>query len=312
MRNRHLKPSLFVVIALLAFSSPATSQEPSAAGMVPVHMVITAEARHGAQEPDLNREDVTVYLGRTRTQVADWAPLRGEHAGLELFLLLDDSSDVSLGSQLEDLRQFILLQPPTTLIGIGYMRDGGVDTVQNFTADHLQAAKALRLPLGTLGAFASPYLSLSDLLKRWPESPLRHEVLMITDGIDRFGGVGPANPYVDTAIEQAQKAGVLVHSIFASGVGHFGRMQWPVYWGQNYLSEIATETGGQAYFLGYETPVSFAPYLQDLSRRLNHQYLLTFLAKPEKKPGLQRVRVRTEVPNVELVAATKVFVPAGS
>jgi hypothetical protein len=312
MRNRHLKPSLFVVIALLAFSSPATSQEPSAAGMVPVHMVITAEARHGAQEPDLNREDVTVYLGRTRTQVADWAPLRGEHAGLELFLLLDDSSDVSLGSQLEDLRQFILLQPPTTLIGIGYMRDGGVDTVQNFTADHLQAAKALRLPLGTFGAFASPYLSLSDLLKRWPESPLRHEVLMITDGIDRFGGVGPANPYVDTAIEQAQKAGVLVHSIFASGVGHFGRMQWPVYWGQNYLSEIATETGGQAYFLGYETPVSFAPYLQDLSRRLNHQYLLTFLAKPEKKPGLQRVRVRTEVPNVELVAATKVFVPAGS
>jgi hypothetical protein len=312
MRNRHLKPSLFVVIALLAFSSPATSQEPSAAGMVPVHMVITAEARHGAQEPDLNREDVTVYLGRTRTQVADWAPLRDDHAGLELFLLLDDSSDVSLGSQLEDLRQFILLQPPTTLIGIGYMRDGGVDTVQNFTADHLQAAKALRLPLGTLGAFASPYLSLSDLFKRWPESPLRHEVLMITDGIDRFGGVGPANPYVDTAIEQAQKAGVLVHSIFASGVGHFGRMQWPVYWGQNYLSEIATETGGQAYFLGFETPVSFAPYFQDLSRRLNHQYLLTFLAKPEKKPGLQRVRVRTEVPNVELVAATKVFVPAGS
>ena len=312
MRNRHLKPSLFVVIALLAFSSPATSQEPSAAGMVPVHMVITAEARHGAQEPDLNREDVTVYLGRTQTQVADWAPLRGEHAGLELFLLLDDSSDVSLGSQLEDLRQFILLQPPTTLIGVGYMRDGGVDTVQNFTDDHVLAAKALRLPLGNIGAFASPYLSLSDLLKRWPESSLRHEVLMITDGIDRFGGVGPANPYVDTAIEQAQKAGVLVHSIFASGVGHFGRMQWPVYWGQNYLSEIGTETGGQAYFLGFETPVSFAPYLQDLSRRLNHQYLLTFLAKPEKKPGLQRVRVRTEVPNVELVAATKVFVPAGS
>jgi hypothetical protein len=89
-------------------------------------------------------------------------------------------------------------------------------------------------------------------------------------------------------------------------------MQWPIYWGQNYLSEIATETGGQAYFLRYETPVSFAPYLEELSRRLNHQYLLAFLAKPEKKPGLQKVRVRTEVPNVELVAATKVFVPPGA
>jgi hypothetical protein len=175
-----------------------------------------------------------------------------------------------------------------------------------------QAAKALWLPLGNVGAFASPYLSLSDLIKRWPESPLRHEVLMITDGIDRFGGVGPANPYVDTAIEQAQKAGVLVHSIFATGVGHFGRMRWPITWGQNYLSEIATETGGQACFMGYETPVSFAPYLEDLSPRLNHQYLLGFLAKPEKKTGLQRVRVGTEVPNVELVVATKVYVPAGS
>jgi hypothetical protein len=89
-------------------------------------------------------------------------------------------------------------------------------------------------------------------------------------------------------------------------------MQGPIYWGQNYLSEIATETGGQAYFLRYETPVSFAPYLEELSRRLNHQYLLAFLPKPEKKPGLQKVRVRTEVPNVELVAATKVFVPPGA
>src|SRR5712672_1479197 len=206
MPNRHFKSILLFVVALLAFGwSPVNSQEPSAVGVVPVHMVVTAEARHGAQEPELSREDVMVYLGRTRAQVTDWIPLRGEHAALELFLLLDDAFDVSLGSQLEDLRQFILLQPPTTLIGVGYMRDGTVDTVQNFTDDHTQAAKALRLPMGNVGAFASPYLSISDLIKRWPESSVRHEILMITDGIDRFGDVGPSNPYVDTAIEQAQK-----------------------------------------------------------------------------------------------------------
>ena len=192
MPNRHFKSILLFVVALLAFGwSPVNSQEPSAVGVVPVHMVVTAEARHGAQEPELSREDVMVYLGRTRAQVTDWIPLRGEHAALELFLLLDDASDVSLGSQLEDLRQFILLQPPTTLIGVGYMRDGTVDTVQNFTDDHTLAAKALRLPMGNVGAFASPYLSISDLIKRWPESSVRREILMITDGIDRFGGVGP-------------------------------------------------------------------------------------------------------------------------
>src|SRR5260370_35644705 len=176
MRNRHFKSILLFVVALLAFGwSPVHSQEASDVGVVPVHMAGTAEARHGAQEPELSREDVMVYLGRTRAQVTDWIPLRGEHAALELLLLLDDASDVSLGSQLEDLRQFILLQPPTTLIGVGYMRDGTVDTVQNFTDDHTLAAKALRLPLGNVGASASPYPSSSDRIKRVPEnSVLRH------------------------------------------------------------------------------------------------------------------------------------------
>src|ERR1700738_2069942 len=119
MRNRRLESSLLVLIAVLAFSTPVISQEPSAAGMVPAHIVVTAEARHGAQVPDLRREDVSVYLGRTRTQVADWVPLRGEHAGLELFLLLDDAYDISLGSPLEDLRQFLLLPPTPTMRGLG-------------------------------------------------------------------------------------------------------------------------------------------------------------------------------------------------
>src|ERR1700730_10510767 len=311
MTNRH---SVFAVLmiasALLTCGSPSLrSQE---AGMVPVHMVVTAEARHGGEVPVIKREDVTVYQGRNRAQVMDWVPLQGERAGLQLFLLLDDASATSLGSQLEDIRQFIATQPPTTLIGIGYMRDGGVDTVQNFTTDHVQAVKALRLPLGTTAAFASPWLSVGDLISRWPESPMRREMLMITDGIDRFGGVGPSNPYVDTAMELAQKAGLIIHAIFATGVGHYGRMFWPINWGQNYLSQVASETGGEAYFLGLETPVSCAPYLEDLNRRLNHQYLLVFLAKPGKKSELQPVRPRTEVPNAELVAASKVWVPAAS
>jgi hypothetical protein len=311
MTNRHSAFAvLMIASALLTCGSPSLrSQE---AGMVPVHMVVTAEARHGGEVPVIRREDVTVYQGRNRAQVTDWVPLQGERAGLQLFLLLDDASATSLGSQLEDIRQFIATQPPTTLIGIGYMRDGGVDTVQNFTTDHVQAVKALRLPLGTTAAFASPWLSVGDLISRWPESPMRREILMITDGIDRLGGVGPANPYVDTAIELAQKAGLIIHAIFATGVGHYGRMFWPINWGQNYLSQVASETGGEAYFLGFETPVSFAPYLEDLNRRLNHQYLLVFLAKPGKKSELQPVRPRTEVPNAELVAASKVWVPAAS
>jgi len=65
----------------------------------------------------------------------------------------------------------------------------------------------------------------------------------------RFGGVGPTNPYVDTAIEQAQRAGVIIYAIYATGIGHFGHTYWRFFWGQNYLSKVTTETGGEAYFL---------------------------------------------------------------
>jgi hypothetical protein len=83
-------------------------------------------------------------------------------------------------------------------------------------------------------------------------------------------------------------------------------------WGQNYLSEIADETGGEAYFLAFDTPISFTPYLEDLMRRLTHQYLLEFAATPGKKSGLQSVKLRAEEANAELVAASKVWVPAES
>jgi hypothetical protein len=56
--------------------------------------------------------------------------------------------------------------------------------------------------------------------------------------------------------------------------------------------------------------VSFSPYLDDLERRLLHQYLLTFLAKPVKKAGMQSVKLRTEVPDAELLAADSVYVAA--
>ncbi len=50
--------------------------------------------------------------------------------------------------------------------------------------------------------------------------------------------------------------------------------------------------------------------LDDINRRLSHQFLLAFFAKPEKTAGLQRIKLKTEVPNAELVAAEKVYVPA--
>jgi hypothetical protein len=303
--------ALAVMYTVAGVDVGACQERSSAAGPA-VHMVVTVEARHGSDVPVINREDAMVYEGRERDQVVDWVPLKADHAALDLFILVDDGSTTSLGSQLEDLRQCINAQPPTTRIGVAYMQNGVAQIVQDLTSDHALAARSLRLPLGIPGINASPYFSLGDLIKRWPESSIRREVLMVSDGIDRYWGPGPDDPYVPEVIEHAQKAGIIVFAIYTPGVGHLGHNYWSTYWGQIYLSRTAEETGGEGYYIGfYGPPVSFAPYLEDLSKRLNHQYLLTFLAKPEKKSGMQRVRLRTEVPNAELVAADQVYVPAG-
>src|ERR1700675_530538 len=218
MRKNH-NPLLFVLaLAGLMIGPPRChSQEP-----VPVHMVVTAEAHRGPDVPEIRKEDVRVYQARERRQVADWTPLRGERGALQLFILLDNSSHTNVGSQFGEIRSFIESQPPTTAVGIGYMRDGTVDITQNLTTEHDLAAKALRLPMGNLGAFASIYLSIQDVIKRWPETPARRETVVISDRIDYFGGTGPANPYVDNCIEQAQKATTFIYAVHAPGVGHGG------------------------------------------------------------------------------------------
>jgi hypothetical protein len=298
------------VVCCAFWEYAAWAQETPAAGGTPAHLVVTAEPKHGPNAPEIRKDEIMVYEGHDKDTVVDWIPAQGDRAALELFVLIDDGSSGNLGTQLEDLRQFIENQPPTALVGVAYMQNGIARVLQNPTADHSQAAKALRLPLGIGGANASPYFSLSDLVKRWPPSNARHEVLMITDGIDRYYGSGDLeDPYLQEAIDDAAKAGVLVSAIYNPGVGHFGHSYWQTYWGQLYLSQLAERTGGEAYYIGFNgAAVSFSPYLEDLSRRLQHQYWLAFIPKPQKKPGWHSIRLRTEVPNVDLVSADRVWV----
>ena len=294
-------------IALAALAWPVYSQNQTAE--VPVQMVVTAEATHGHAVPEVHKTEVFAYQGREKLPVADWLPLRGAHAGLDFIILLDDAANTSLGSQLEDIRTFIGNQPPTTAIGVAYMQNGAVQVAANPTTDHAAAAAALRLPMGSVAAINSPFFSLEDLIKRWPQTNARREILMISDGIDRFGGSDPYNPYVNEAIDAAVKAGILVYTIYTPGIGHYGHSYWAMNWGQNYLSELSDATGAESYFIGFGNPVTFVPWLNEISERLQNQYLVTLLAKPGKKPGFENVRFTTEIPKTEIVSARRVWVP---
>lgn len=308
-----MKPMIgtFVSAAILVcLTGLSFAQQGSTASAPAVRMVVTAEPHKGKEVPTISQQDVAVYEGKDRDTVTGWVPAQGENAALELFILLDDSSDMTLGSQLEDIKNFINQQPSTAKVGVAYMQNGIARIVQNLTSDHAQAANAVRLPMGIRGGNASPYFSISDLIKRWPETEARREMLVASDGIDSYyGNADLQDPYLDAAISDAQRAGILISAIYTPGMGHFAHSYWMAHWGQLYLAELADKTGGESYYIGLSgPPVAFAPYLQDMMDRLNRQYLLTFLPRPVKKAGLRAVRVTTELQHVDLVSAKQVYV----
>lgn len=275
---------------------------------MPVSVIVTANSQKGAPAPQLTMDDVLVSQNKEHMPITSLEPLRGRE-GLQLWILIDDGSPGSLGTQLSDLKSFVRAQSATTQIGIGYMRNGMVQPTQPLTSDHARAAKALRLPTSVPGISASPFVALTSLIHQWPASSAAREVLMVTSGVDPIFGAGPDDPYLLESIDAAQRAGVVVYSIYYSGAGRWARSYRGRFWGQYYLAQLTEETGGELYWLGYSNPVSMTPYLDDVSRRLNSQYLLTFLARPGNKGEFQSVKIRAEHPKVKLEGPEKVYVP---
>ena len=305
MKTGVCKFAMVVAVGLFMLGiRPSLSAQETSTGRA----IVTVNTK-GAEDPTIvPKQTISLYENRKPQDVTGWVPLRGERSGLQLVVLLDDSSRGNLGLQLNDIRTFLNGLPPNAQVAIGYMRNGTPNLVQNFTSDHAQAAKSLRLPSGNAGINGSPYFCLSDLVKHWPggDSNVRREVIMVTDGVDRYSGArfDPENPYVQAATSDAQKAGVVVYSIYFRGQGRLDRSFVATDGGQNYLTMVSGSTGGKVYLEGFGNPVSFAPFLSDIQRKLQNQYELSFVSTA--KPGLQGIRVKTSQPNTSLEYPSRV------
>jgi hypothetical protein len=346
MKNYKFAVASLSALFILMIAQTMHSQDKGSQGAVQVHVVVTNEAQRGDDVPALQQGDVKVKQGKSFLKVNQLIPAKGDNAALQLFILIDDTLDPSIGNNLNDVRDFISAQPSSTLVGIGYMSNATVQVTQNFTADHDLALKALRLPRGTLSTMDSPYLSLISVVKGWPRQNVRREVLMVTNGLDRLRGAQPSrsaaqpvtprsgrsplgspslgpdfgpvyhsmqtmSPDVNSASEISQRYNVLVYSLYAGGgVGRAARSSWDLEIGLSGLTKIADETGGDCFSLGTSNPVSFKPYLDRLQKIFDNQYYVVFQATPGNKAGFQRVNFTTEVPNSEIAAPDNVWVSA--
>ena len=300
---------LWMAVALAAgllSPAPAAAQNQATVPGASVHMIVTAEPHQGAVLSTIHRDDVLVYQGHNKRPVTGWTPYQGSNDKLQLYILIDDALASRVEVQLSDLRAFISGQPASTAIGLAYMRNGTVQIAQKPTHDHATLLNSLRQPQAITGG--SAYESLVSLIKEWPAGAARREVVMVTPGVEPFYPPQLPNPGVDQAISAAQRAGILVFAIYGPAAGHWGHTWWRITWAQTYLSQLADETGADGYGLAGLYPVSFTPYLDNINQHLRHQYQLSFVPA-SRATGLQAVRVTTEVPKVDLLAADKVFVP---
>jgi hypothetical protein len=295
----------YVVGFLMAFA--VWAQAPG----VSVSTIVTLEARRGKTIPSIEAQDIRVEQGKERRPVIG-LKAAGADDPLQLMLLIDDSARGSFDTEIPTLQKWVNQMPPNAEVAVAYMRNGMAAVTAHFTKDHTAAAKGIRVTTGPGGADVSPYDSLKDAIQKWPKGgAARKIVVMVSSGVEGLGGgYNSDNPYVNAGIRAALESSVVVYTIYSPSVGHAGHSLWQISWGQNFLSQLSDETGGESYVIGFGSPVSFQPFLDEISERLQHQYILTFSARPERKAGLQPVRISIPDKDASIAAPDKVYVPA--
>ena len=228
-----------------------------------------------------------------------------DRAPLALTVLIQDDLVSSIGLEISGLANFIRRLPQGTLVQVGYLRAGSLQLRQRFTTDLERAAKSLRVPVGSASAGPyNPYVQIYEALKRYGGVPLgtRRALLVVSDGLDLSRGIdsSSATQSVDLAraIGEAQRRGVAINAIFAPTVG-LPDASLLIGNAQSSLVRLTQETGGKAFFQGRSAPVSFEPFLRELSDRLSRQFALTYLSTNTDK-GFHRVKIEVPGADVEL------------
>jgi hypothetical protein len=283
----------------------AAQQKLPSAGMVT--FTVTGVGKKDANASAVALDDVQLFLGKERKQIGDWK--RSDQLFLEI--LIDDSIDSGAAAQWEYLKDFIMAQPSSSHIALGYIRNNTTMIAQDFTQNKELVARALRLPIGRSALGSSPYLATMDMLKRWPATGPTRSILLITSGIDYFRGSssGPFYPDLDPLIQRAERQNTNIWTVYYPSSSHRGQGFFEVNLGQNNISKLSEETGAETYFLGGAAPVSLKPYFDEIREHLSNQYLLSFLGDGGAKGKFQRVQVKTELKDLEFFTPSAVYLP---
>jgi hypothetical protein len=275
-------------------------------------VIVTILPKHADDPaPNVPAQGLSIKVNGKDAKVTSWEAVKSSKDPVELVILIDGSARSSLGRQMDDITQFVKSLPPNIRAAIGYMQNGNTQMTGPLTADHAAVLSGLHLPGGSAGTNGSPYFCVSDLAKRWPSQDrnARREVLMITDGVDEYNRrFDPEDPYLQSAIQDAARARLVVYSIYWRDQGRSDQTEAATNAGQNLMVLVTEATGGKSFWQGTGNPVSFQPYLEELTRRFQNQYELSFVVPTNGKPQVEPLKLKLKVPGSEVDSPQQVFV----
>jgi hypothetical protein len=301
---RKLSPVLFAGLAVATL--PMFAQGVPTEGPVPTTALVMVQSKSGAP---LDPAQLKLQVNREPTPITSVTPVAP--AASQIAILIDDGLRFTFATQLTEFSDFINALPPGTKVLVGYMQNGIVRGMNGFSANHQAVADQLRIPMSVAGVDGSPYFTLSEFAKHWPSNePGARFVLLVTNGIDPYNGrpsvMNQDSPYVQTAQEDAERAGVAVYSVYypqssmRGGRGSFS--------GQSYLAQVGEATGAASFNIGTITPPSLKPYLDEFEKAVATSYLVGFQVNSArvKRDTLTYIKLTTTQPGVKIHAPQNV------
>lgn len=223
---------------------------------------------------------------------------------MQFAVLIQEDLDSSVNLELEGIGNFIRRLPRGSRVLVAYLRGGTIQIRQKFTEDLDKAAKSLRVLGGSGVAPYNPYVGVLETIERFENLPTgRRAILIVSDGLDIARGIDTASPAqsldLERAVLKAQRNGIAVYTIYASTAATANGNSRLVSYAQGSLQRLADETGGRAFFSGFNTPVSFSPFLRELGASLSRQFALTYLST-EKDKGFRRIEITSDNREVKI------------
>jgi len=139
--------------------------------------------------------------------------------------------------------------------------------------------------------------ALSDTAKLISGVGGRHAIILLTDGYDEH-----STERFDDALADVQRSGAAVYVVGIGGVAGISLK------GEKFLRQIATDTGGRAFFPSRE--IELRPIHELVASEVTLRYLITYTPTNQKVDGAwRRISVKTMDPELKVRARPGYFAP---